>query len=552
MTTTDDDPYDSKLAGLLQENQTEWHVFAPMVKTVTTREGVIGGGPELTTQLNSHGTTTMSVILPCPAHEAILFGSVEISATLSAKHTINTTAWQTGATNTDNYIGISSATDTTACPLPKFALNSQFAYVDLKIGTSQGSVNATLPGLQGSTGGTGILAAFNVFANVPQEGGVYEQYKNDRFDTQARSFAKQDDSFSVSETIYHPLNPQGQSLLSEDFDDNHVLRIWPRGMSIQLTLTSRQFQDRAYLTEKITKIKKGSTDETSTTGALYLNFAEAKIWFKTVTVMPIHLEIEQPVTRFAVLDMSVDVTELTAGQKEVSLQVTRTETAVLPQYVLVMVSSANMHLTRNLPHTDDLRTVVVNALAAVSANFQGNNIPSFMRIYNDGKVTFANKRQMSDMRNAWLGRISGFKTRSRGLGQPRLEVQLINLAASTVGNAQVPQSGFQMFLLVTDPNSTLVREASGAVHIGRLDLTVTLAAAATAGQCVYMVRFTKHHVQMIKTLEVPGTAPQYELDTKASRQAFTQTVSLPTYGAFAGPGVPQPASQDDVYGVPME
>lgn len=534
MTTTGEDPFDSKLASILQDNQTEYHIYAPMVKCITTREGVVGGGPELTTQLNSSGTTTMNVILPCPPSEAIVFGSIEVSAVVSVKHSINA-EWQSGNADSNNYVSYDktggAATDKTdPVDIPKFALNCQFAYVDIKIGSASASVNSVLPSLQGSTGGTGILAMMDAFANKPVEGGVYSEFSNDVFNGVSRTCSAHNIQYTLFETIYHPLNPAGSSLSTEDSDDHHVLRIWPRGMPIHLSLTSRQYSDRTHLTgEKgIGKIKVGSTDKTNTsqTGFLFLHFAEAKVWFKTVTIQPFQLELEQRITRFAIFDLGIDAQELTAGQQSVTIPVTRTDTSVVPQFTIAFIGPPNLALTRCMPWSDEVRGIATDMLQSVTALFQGNNLPEFMKIYNDGKMHFLDKRQLTDMRNAWLGKVTGYRTRSRGDGVPRLERQLITLATATVGGQTLRTSAFHMFLLVTDPNTALVRESSGSALIGRLDLQLTLTKAAKAGDTVYTVRFTKHQVQINKQLEVPGSAPQYELDPSNSRPAYTQTVSL--------------------------
>ncbi|DAC81229.1 TPA_asm: LO7 [Leatherback sea turtle adomavirus] len=520
MTTTGSENHDSDLSGILQENLSEQHVYAPITDILTTREAQVGGGPDLTTILNIDGPREASVLLQCQRDEAILMGSIRFYARGKLQYTGSSNGWKiTGKSGPSSATEIRVISGTSSTPdhvtLPPLLLNSQFQTVDIRVGTS-GSVNAHLQNLRGSAGGNGALAVCNRYFNTPQLTGVTLDNSFDDLSQLGNRSGLQikdsDDPWEGVETLYHQLNTPCNSLCSTDFDDQETLKILPRGLQLGLKFVTRQFLERVILQPTYSS----SAGSIEAGKFLKVVFEEVKVLYTCCRIPQEYIPLEPQAPRFVTMDLGIEAYPLSAAQQSVTVHVTKNDTDFVPHYVILFVGQTSCFHLRNLfMHGFD----AVNAIKSFFCTFNGSNTPDFMRIYVDARCALDSLVQRRTMHDCYLGKGALTPGRWREFERPpaerHLQLHVESLPAS------------RCVFIPTDPSTYLVREASGGISVGRLDVTVELTTTAVkAGMSVYVVKFGKQHIQLVRTAEFPGTLPQYEILAEGTSPAFTHTVGV--------------------------
>lgn len=507
MTTTNTDNYDTDLAGILHENAREQHIWAPITEKICTREAQTGGGAQLTTLLNTDGPTEISALLQCAPDEAIMQGSIRFVVKGRVVHP-SVNEWQ--SSNSGNtFVQLSSTENAaTVLDLPAFVMNGQFQSVDVQIGPDN-SLNAYLNNVRGSSGGHGALALLNEYYNTPSHGGIILDNVLSTTSKDATrpklKVKKHTDVFDGEETLYHQLNVPNNALTSNDYDDHEVTKVFPRGMQITLRMITKQSIERLVLANDLKSDRARA--------AMTLKFDKVTIIFTCVTIPREHY-VDTPLYTFATVDIGLEFYVPAVDQQNAVLQVTKTETDFVPAFIVIFVAQREAWNTKSLK-TEGVK--VPDRLVRAHCNYNGNTTPDFMAQYVDHRINMSDVVQVNTMRNAWLGRAGGVRTRHRYLERPNAEHHLLCSTANT--------PAMNSLLIVTDPSATLVREASGGILTGRLDIHVDLK-GIVAGDIIWICKMSKQSVGIMRTFQAEGMAPQYKIDEDSTRPAYTKLANV--------------------------
>lgn len=513
-----DDAYDEDLSLTLQQNLTSYHVAGPLTTQVYTREGQSHGGPSLVAQLNQQGTGDCAIDLQCPTDEAILVGSITFVA---RGHIVSYNAagvlqpgWQSTQHNQANYAqtDAQNANQAGRVHIPFYTLNSQFTQLDLEIGQTQ-SVNAYLPLTRSSEFGPGPLGILNQYWNQPADSGYYHENSTSHTASANHlvncSVAAHTDHWVAQERVCHQLNMTHNLLSSWDFDDHEDRRILPRGMNLRIRGCTRPWADRAtvFLTHNQLTLR--------------LVFDSMRVVYSTVKIPHSHRDSEPIESLFATIDSGLRAHALVAGQRSITVPVTHTDADIVPGVIVAFVALNTAFNTQALTQTPSVITTVPGALTTVRCNLNGNGMPDFMSIYMESTCNPTDLLHRCAMINAFLGRAGNMAGRSRQGDRSSGETHLMSYTAPTAANAAAVLA-INSIIIVTDPSTTVVREAGSGVLTGRLDLQIDLAANMLNTHRLYILSFTKQQIGISKVREQEGTQPQYVLSVAETRPAYTR------------------------------
>lgn len=497
---------DADLEACIHLNTKEKHVQAPLCHAVIIREGQSSGGLQMTEQLNSSvGTTELVITLPVQPHEGIVVGSPVFVADLEFKLTVvasgNTEQWQTTAKDSANFLqlGASKEDFVEPVPVPPFFLNSQFQNCDVFIAGS--SVNGYLGNCRGTTGGLGALAIANHIANEPETHGICPEGRTDVLEGKALTglpgnggharLSKSGDSVFVTERIYHQTNMPTNSLCSIDFDDEQNLKCWPPGVKLVFKLVtqgSRKQRTQICASNDSSKVLHGKfkTFQVFFHVVEFVHWPDLNTWY------------------LATIDIGLDIVPLVADQTSATVHVTRAGHDVVPQFLILFVSTVDGWQPHKMTALGPKRT---GNIAAARCVLNGSNMPDFMHSYIDGNINMSSPQQRSQMLNNWLGRGAGIPSPPRYFQRPKLERDILgNLPTGSQKDS---------ILLVTDPSLTLVREASSGVTTGTLEIHVQLENVKGSNSCIWLQKLTK---QQFSLMLHSGT---WQVSPHETRPAFT-------------------------------
>ncbi|AWT58082.1 MAG: LO7 [Arowana adomavirus] len=524
MTTAGKGSYDKELAEVLQENMETYHIAAPITMQCGTKEAQTHGGPSFTSQVNLHGTSEITLDVQCGADEAVLLGSLVFvargSVVVHKTDGSELSDWQTTTSSTNTSFckipqeyGGDGSNGQGSWPIPPFVINSQFQQIDFEFGRTQ-STNAFLSQARSSVGGAGALACMNYYWNEPYDPGNYHENSSGHTGVVHRlkmSVAKHDDTFEVIERMYHQLNIPFNALTSWDYDDHEVRRIYPRGMCFKVKLVTRPFLDRMILCDKA-----GS----DTNMTVSLKFKEIKLYYTTLRIPhgP-HRAVEPSRAVYPTMDFSVRHIDLVASQQSAVFPVTHTDSDFVPQFLFFFVAASRVFDVKNMRVTPSAIESTEGAIKRVRCTLNGNNNPDFMGHFIDWQLDLNDFMQRTGMYNAFLGCIGSLPARTRKNQRPGAEHNILSYAtpdSKTLGRNSV--------ILLTDPSCSVVREASSGLLSGRLDVSFEFTEAKVKDNMrLFCIGVSKQQIAILKTQEMEGMNPQYELDVENTKPAFTVT-----------------------------
>nr|DAC81180.1 TPA_asm: LO7 [Grenadier adomavirus] len=530
MTTTDQsNSNDTDLALTLQANQSEYHIAGAITSAVHTREGQCILGPSAVGQLNSRGTSDVSFHLQCPRDEAILQGSIQwvcegrvavITAATGAE-VVWQTAGQPGNGAVQFNCGPNAVNNNAAAPavnIPPHVVSSQFTQIDIETGDTP-SLNRHLAQVSASECGAGALSAVNAYLNETANPGYYALNSTTVAGLVHRhglALNRSTDVFNCVERVHHQINLPFSMLCSWDYDDNHTRKQYPRGMSLRIRCSTRNWQSRSRLA-------------TSQDGLHYAHIVWTKVTIKyTTATVPdgAHRQAEPLETVFATLDMGIRMYQPEANNPHMTIHITTSPTEFIPQWVIVWLAPADCFDVERMRDTVAGMRCVAGAIANIRCNLNGDMTPDFMAIYQDGQITLADEYQRTTMYNGFLGRLGFLPGRSREGERSMAERQILAYGGQGEGPERAEKPICSAGIVLTDPSMTLVREASSGALAGALSLQVQIAPQAqAAGQVpskLVVICITKQQIAFKKAREPEGAPPTYTLSRTSTRPAFTQ------------------------------
>nr|DAC81149.1 TPA_asm: LO7 [Bueycito anole adomavirus] len=524
MTTTGSENLDPILSEVLQENLTEQHIFAPITNQLSSREAQVGGGPDLTQVLNIGQPRETTLTLQVQKDEAIVQGSIRIVAE-GQVHVVGGTTYKWKAKDAPNQpstieteikLVAGTSSTVTSVRIPPYVMNSQFQTVDFRIGAS-GSLNSHLANVRGSTGGNGALAIVNKYYNLPEHPAYCGINSLDQFGShqgwnRGIYVSNSDDTWQGTETLYHQLNCPNNCLSTCDNDDETSLKIFPRGMQIDIRFVTRPALDRARL-QPVYKKDDGNVEQGQ---SLYLLFTTVKLIY-SVCKIPYEYWPKEPVrSLFATMDIGIESFPVQTQQHTMTVHVTKAETDIIPQYIYIFAGPDGMWNTSQLrvQGYNATKDVIVGAQVIVN----GSTTPDFMRSYVDSRIDTGNSEQRATMYNTYLGKGAFTSGRYRFLERPIGERHLLD--------GFLDGCAYNTLMVPTDVSSFLVREAASGVQVGRVDINIQLnATKVQQGMSLFVVKVSKQQIGFQKTSEFPGSLPQYEIDSQTTAPAYTHSVS---------------------------
>nr|DAC81201.1 TPA_asm: LO7 [Swordtail adomavirus 1] len=522
MTTTDEgSSFDQDLSLALQENQQEFHIAGTLTSAVHTREGTVVG-PSPVAQLRQQGTSEIVIELECPKDEAILIGSIvwEVEGRVNVYNAANASVpWQVAAGPAEGTVQFSIGANAATTPvrIPPFVVNAQFTQIDLQIGHTA-SLNKQLAQVSASEVGAGGLAILQAYLNETHEQGFYcidDTYAFTQVQRINLQSTKTADNWHATERVHHQINCPYNMLCSWDYDDHHVRKILPRGLSLKVRAATRPYNDRCLV----------AVNHDNTLRA-FIEVTNCTIKYSTVTVPPEHRDAEPIDTHIATVDMSIRTYDLLAQTARLSVAITTATHEFVPQFIMVFVAPAATFSLLNMHDSAYCLTAIKKAIRSARCNLNGDMTPEFMAMYQDSCINMGDHYQRSTMVNAFLGRIGFLPGRSRKHERSTAEAHLMTYSEHSDAQQNQPsaQFGCEAVLILTDPSMALIREASSGALTGKLQLKIEFdPAKIDQNHKLVVVMATKQQIGLTKVKELPGAAPVYMVNKVNTRPAFTQS-----------------------------
>lgn len=504
MTTVDESSYDQALAEILQINQSEYHLYAPLTNKVQSRHAQVHGGVQLAQHLNQAGTSRIEMDLPVDKDEAIIMGSMKFQTSLvleciDVNNRVVDWSNANGAADDDQFVLVNNVA-TGPVSVPPFIMASQFTMFDIEVAGV--SLNAHLPMTCQSEEGCAPVAISNHYFNAPENCGAYKINDTGCTDIYHRhSLASENGNTEIrlQERVYHQLLQPVNMLMAKDQGDHEHLKVLPRGMPIKLNTNTKPRADRTIL-------------YTSHDGAkrLRARFVDVKLEYQVVTIPEEHKQNEPEKLNYATMDTAVRVFPLTAGQTKAIAQITYTDRSYVPHMMAVYTGPADMYEPYRYTASHSV-VQPTDRVRRVRATLNGNQNPDFMALYQDYEIDLSDPAKLTTMFQSFQGNIGG-----NGLRQAWnsfAEKDVISHVRAVTHLSTV------CAIIVTDPSVQLFRSASSGVTIGALDLHVTLEGVAN-NERLYVALFNKQHIAFNKLSERHGSAPRYEVDLLRTQPAF--------------------------------
>ncbi|AWG87407.1 LO7 [Symphysodon discus adomavirus 1] len=496
MTTPDIKFDDNMVTSALCENTGLQFTREHAIGYASQRTGQGPAGSEMKIDLNSRDCKEIVVQLGCEPDEAIVVGSMRFYAKGTVKHTEALANWSLeGDAALDLGEGRSQ-------PIPLSVLNGQFQNIDMIFGSSSTSLRSLMPLYRSNQHTQSVVAWASWYFNSPCRRGWQHSGHTDCVapaDYHGGRHAVNDSrqEWCAIEQVAHPLNLPINTLAVQSFNDRDTMKVLPRGCSPRLILTCGAWPLRIQLRAD---------------PPLFVEFSTFQVRYCTIHVPDLHPE--KPLSTYPVMDISVQILPLTAGQTKLYFPVTRGDQDLMPQHLVAFVARRDaFEHTQMTLYGPEIKGDVFERFTCL---YNGMHKPAFNTHSVDGSVTWDDLDLLNTVRSAWIGKLGRTPL---AIPDEQLSFADLNLTEQPAQNRPV----FKCILVHSDPNTQFNRSTCAGVTQGRWDMEIDFTANAIDGRDrLFVITWQKYDVAFFP----PGHQQGNELSPGNCKPSYAELVQF--------------------------